>query len=40
MEEQRSGANGAEITLNGTAYLIYGEFALVDGEYFVKVEAN
>ena len=35
-----TGANGAEITLNGTAYMIYGEFALVDGEYFVKVEAN
>lgn len=35
-----TGANGAEITLNGTTYLIYGEFALVDGEYFVKVEEN
>ena len=35
-----TGANGTEITLNGTTYLIYGEFALVDGEYFVKVEAN
>ena len=35
-----TGANGAEITLNETAYLVYGEFALVDGECFVKVEAN
>ncbi len=34
-----TGANGTEITLNGTAYLVYGEIRLVAGETFVKVEA-
>lgn len=33
-----TGANGTEITLNGTAYLVYGEIRLVTGETFVKVE--
>ena len=33
-----TGANGTEITLNGTAYLVYGEIRLVAGETFIKVE--
>ena len=34
-----TGANGTEITLNGTAYLVYGEIRLVNGKTFIKVEA-
>lgn len=34
-----TGANGTEITLDGTAYLVYGEIRLVNGETFIKVEA-
>ena len=34
-----SGANGAEVTLNGAAYRAYGEIRLVSGETFIKVEA-
>ena len=33
-----TGANGTEITLNGTAYLVYGEIRIVAGETFIKVE--
>lgn len=33
-----TGANGTELVLDGTAYLAYGEYSLIDGETFVKVE--
>lgn len=30
-----SGANGANVTIGGITYLIYGEFCLSEGEYFI-----
>lgn len=33
-----TGANGSEITLNGTSYKVYGEFVLAAGEYSIYVD--
>ena len=33
-----TGSNGGSVTLDGTAYKVYGEFCLVGGEYFIYVE--
>lgn len=30
-----SGANGANVTIGGITYLVYGEFCLSEGEYFI-----
>lgn len=33
-----TGTNGAEVTISGTVYRVYGEATLVDSETFIKVE--
>ena len=35
-----TGANGIDITLNGTAYKAYGEFSLIDAETTIYIEGE
>ena len=35
-----TGANGIDLTLNGTAYKAYGEFSLIDAETIIYIEGE